>query len=84
MFKILMIVVICLITVSCAPNPKKFETLMKQEGISEAKDEGMPLFGCGKEDSMIFSTKFSGIKNNVKVKGVICSNLLKGYTIRYE
>lgn len=67
-----------------ARDPQTFEKLMIQEGILEARQEGMPLVGCSDSDSSALSVKFSGRKNGVPVKGIVCGGYLKAYTIRYE
>ena len=56
--------------------------LMRQEGITQWKDTGYEIWGCGEGDS--FHEGFSGTKNGVPVNGVVCGGLMKAYTVRYN
>lgn len=82
-FFILLVILVC--TVGCTVPEKDALRLMQQEGIKDPKFDGYAILGCGDKDDT--NIKFSGQKNGVKVKGVICGSLFglaKNYTIRYE
>jgi hypothetical protein len=56
--------------------------MMRQEGIQNTSLGDYGFFECGKGD--IFSRKFTGTKNGIAVRGVVCSGLLKDMTVRYR
>jgi opacity protein-like surface antigen len=67
---------------SCNVDSNDAYRLLTQEGVNSVKLTGYAFFGCSKGDD--FSTKFTGVKNGVPVKGTICGGVFKNYTIRYE
>jgi hypothetical protein len=74
----IMMTVVC----GCTVPKSDFQRIMKQEGIENPIDKGYAIFGCGNGDNI--KTEFSGIKNGVRVDGIICGGFIKGYTIRYK
>ena len=66
----------------CTVSQKDIERLMKQEGITDWKDDGYAPLGCSDDDD--FHSKFHGTKNGQPVTGFICGGITKGYTIRYK
>jgi hypothetical protein len=66
---------------ACGVSGDDFARIMRQEGISNFRNEGYAVFGCS--DSDTFKTRFSGTKNGQPIKGVVCGGWLKGYTVRY-
>jgi len=58
---------------------------IEAHGFTAVKLTGMVLWGCGKDDSALFNTKFSAIGVNGKpVEGVACGGALKGWTVRID
>lgn len=76
------ILIICLLVASCSANTDKVKSVLENEGCTDVVDNGFVFFGCGKEDG--FHNGFSCTKNNRKIEGVVCSGLLKGFTVRYN
>jgi len=67
----------------CTTDHTDVMRVLKAEGITQIELTGYTLFGCGGEISHL---GFKGIKNNQKVKGVICGGGMldtKAMTIRY-
>lgn len=65
----------------CRVSNPDFDRLMRQELIEDAIARDADLLGCGHGD--FYSRGFTGTKNGVPVRGVVCRGLLKGYTVRY-
>lgn len=61
------------------------ERALRAQGFTRIQMGGVPLFGCGDDDSMITSRKFTAINaNKMRVSGIACCGLLmKGCTIRF-
>lgn len=56
---------------------------LKANGFTDIHTQGYAFFGCGKDDT--FSTKFTAKnQHGEKVTGVVCSDWLKGSTIRFD
>lgn len=56
---------------------------LKANGFTDIQTHGYAFFGCGKDDT--FSTKFTAKnQHGQKVTGVVCSDWLKGSTIRFD
>lgn len=63
-------------------KPNETRRLLEADGVEYIEIGGYSVFGCSEDDS--FATKFSGVKNGKSVKGVACSGILKGTTLRYQ
>ena len=74
-------VIVCALA-GCSLPPADFDRLMKQEGITDAKNTGASFLAC--KDSDDYNTGFTGIKNGQPVSGTLCGSLSAGYTIRYK
>lgn len=75
------IFILSLFLVGCSVSTDKAERSMTQEAISDFSFSGPNPMGCADQDS--FSLEFRGTKNGQEVRGIICSGLFKGATIRY-
>ena len=84
MKKVVTILLICL-SISCTSD-NDFSNAKKQlenQGYTDVVNTGWNAFCCDEKDN--FSTGFKAKdKNGNKVKGCICSGVLKGITIRFE
>lgn len=81
-FVVLCLVILC---TSCTSNNDfgKGKKQLEQQGYTNVEDTGYNWFCCDGKDT--FSTGFTAIdKEGNKVKGCICSGILKGVTIRFE
>jgi hypothetical protein len=58
-----------------------FRRLMVQEGIVHPVKGQYQYSGCGNAGT--HNSAFTGERNGVRVSGVICEGLDKGFTIRY-
>ena len=82
---ILILASVMMLMVGCGANDDAtFKRLMLQEGITNSTNLGPAWFGCSGSDSGFYNIKFTGVKNNIPVSGVICGAPMKGYTIRYN
>ena len=61
---------------------KKLEAidLLTIEGYNDIELTGYQFFACSEEDA--YRIGFSATKNARRVKGVVCSNVAKGATVR--
>lgn len=65
---------------ACSDAPTA-ERILRQSGYKDIKTTGHYMFGCGRDDT--YSTGFVAIApNGEKVRGVVCSGILKGGTVR--
>lgn len=82
---IYMVLCVVILFISCT-NISDFDKGKKQlenQGYTNIKNTGYNWFCCDDKDT--FSTGFTALdKNGNKVKGCICSGILKGVTIRFE
>ena len=77
------LIIALLILASCSHSPATANRLLQQEGISEVHLDGHPMFsGCADDEA--YATAFTGKKNGVPVRGVICGGHFKANTIRYK
>ena len=78
----LCVVILC---TSCTSSSdfEKGKKQLENQGYTNVKDTGYNWFCCSDKDT--FSTGFTALdKKGNKVKGCICSGVLKGVTIRFE
>ena len=76
------VAIILTLLCACTVSHNDVERLMKQEGITDWKDDGYAALGCSDDDD--FHSGFHGTKNGQPVTGFICGGITKGYTIRYK
>lgn len=76
------LILIFLLLSGCSSSTDAIKAL-KANGFTDIQTQGYSFFGCGEGDT--FSTKFTA-KNQQgqKVTGVVCSDWLKGSTIRFD
>jgi hypothetical protein len=66
---------------SACTNPDTAIRILTDDGYSEIQITGYVPFGCSEDD--VYATGFTATNSNGKiVRGVVCSGLLKGSTIR--
>ena len=76
----ILILLSAILLVACS-RPEGSTRALKQAGYTNITIEGMAFFGCSESDS--FNTKFTATgPRGHSVKGVVCSGLMKGFTIR--
>lgn len=81
--KKLFVVVSMMLLAGCSHSDSVAQRLLTQEGISEVRLNGHPLFsGCADDET--YATAFTGKKNGLPVRGVICGGVFKANTIRYK
>ena len=80
--KQLVVAILLILLPACTVSHNDMERLMKQEGITDWKDDGYAPIGCSDDDD--FHSGFHGTKNGQPVKGFICGGVTKGFTIRYR
>jgi hypothetical protein len=81
-YTLLCVVILC---TSCTSSNDfgKGKKQLEQQGYTNVKDNGYSWFCCDEKDT--FSTGFTALdKQGNKVKGCICSGVLKGVTVRFE
>ncbi len=81
-YTVLCVVILC---TSCTSSNdfEKGKKRLENQGYTNVKDTGYNWFCCSDKDT--FSTGFTALdKSGDKVKGCICSGVLKGVTIRFE
>lgn len=82
MSKWLLIGVLALTAIGCT-DEHGARRVLEAEGYTQITMTGYDFLGCGKDDN--FATGFAATNVNQKrVTGVVCSGLLKGYTIRFH
>lgn len=73
-----------LFLVSCYSKPtSEVERILEIEGCENIQDHGADFWisGCSEDDW--YNNQFTCEKDGQRVKGVICSGVFKGYTVRY-
>lgn len=76
------LLLIALLLSGCSSSNDAIKAL-KANGFNDIQTHGYAFFGCGQGDT--FSTKFTAKNHNgQKVTGVVCSDWLKGSTIRFD
>lgn len=79
--KFLIAIALCVCLTACNGNVSSTEILEKQ-GYTNVEITGYNLFACSEDD--MYRLNFTAVNSNQKkVKGVVCSSPLKGYTIRF-
>jgi len=85
---VIIVVVFILIvsgSISYELDPADFARIMRQEGIESPVNNGHQWSGCSDSDTI--NSGFSGIKNGVGVRGVVCGGAggwgSKAFTVRY-
>lgn len=73
-------IVAALTLVGCTDTTKATRAL-EGAGYSQVETTGYAIFGCGKDDTFHTGFRAKG-PNGQPVKGVVCSGILKGATIR--
>lgn len=79
MKKLLMIIIVVAFS-SCQADQSKTIKILENDGYTNIQLTGYDPFGCSENDD--FSTGFVAYKGGRQVKGVVCSGLMKGATIR--
>lgn len=80
--KLAAVALICVSLMACTSSNDVY-TATKALGLTDVKPGGYGWFACGEDDR--FATKFTA--KNAKgepVKGVVCSGILKGATVRFD
>lgn len=54
--------------------------ILEREGYTQIEIGDYAWWGCGEGDT--YRTKFTALKNNRPVEGVVCSGTFKGATVR--
>lgn len=82
MNKIWIIGVAGLMLAGCGVDTSAARRALEAQGLTQIKIGGYSWYGCGQEDN--FRSEFTAIGTNGKpVRGVVCSGLWKGITVRY-
>lgn len=73
-----------LLLIESCTNYSSSERVLSEQGYTDIQMLGYEPFMCGKDD--MFADGFTAVHPTTKkrVKGVVCSSLMKGSTIRYE
>lgn len=71
-----------LFTIACTQDPNDVQRILRAEGVSQVALTGYDPWSCSDSDS--FSTGFTGVKNGVRVAGVVCGGFMKANTVRYK
>lgn len=72
-----------LFALTACDDPATARRVLDNQGYTNVQLNGRPWFGCGKDDA--FATAFSATSPSGKpVTGVVCSDLFKGATIRFD
>jgi len=67
------------------PSPSKAKQAVLDEGYTDVVSEGPPFLGCGQDDSLLNSERFTAKNQNGKeLKLVSCCGWFKGCTVRHE
>lgn len=84
--KNLVLLITSVLLASCGVNPNDAERVLKAQGMKDVKIGGYAIWGCasGKNGDSFASSFSATAQDGSKVTGVICSGLLKGYTVRYD
>jgi hypothetical protein len=56
--------------------------ILAGEGVTQVQFTGYDGWACSEDDW--YHDAFTGIRNGVQVRGVVCGGLNKGYTVRYH
>jgi hypothetical protein len=83
MKKLAIIAALALPLAGCGEESAK--SAIEASGFTNVRLTGMVWWGCGKDDSVLFNTKFdaTGI-NGRSVHGTACGAMLKGWTVRLD
>ena len=79
------ILVLILLFIGCTSDSdfNKVKSQLEELGYTEIENTGYSILCCSEDD--IFSTGFKAKdKDGNTIKGCVCSNILKGVTIRYR
>jgi hypothetical protein len=80
---ILIVAVLFFLGCSSQENRNTAQRILEGEGYTEIKWTGYAPFACDEKDT--FSDGFTAKnKNNLPIKGTVCSGWMKGVTIRYH
>lgn len=67
----------------CTVSEDQSLLAVQGQGYTNVELGGIALFGCGEDDDFTRTWKATG-RDGVRVKGVVCSGLLKGATVRVQ
>ena len=82
MKKIILAVLILGLLSGCT-DPEKATSVLSAQGYKDIEVTGYNLFSCGQDD--LYSTGFAATSvTGQRVKGTVCSGILKGATVRFE
>lgn len=81
--KTLALVAAALLLSSCTVSKDQTTLALEGQGYSNIELGGPALWGCSEDDNFTRTWKATG-SNGVRVKGVACSSLFKGVTIRTQ
>lgn len=76
----LFLLALALFGLTSCTQPDKAYMILERDGYTNINIEGYAWFGCSEDDN--YRTKFTAIKNNQSVEGVVCSGFMKGSTVR--
>lgn len=67
-------------------TPSRQERILMQQGYTNIRMTGTPLFSCSEDDSMLASSSFTATApSGDDVDGSVCCGLMfKGCTVRFE
>jgi hypothetical protein len=86
MIKKLSIIALCAILLTSCTQPERTTRILDEQGYSEIQIHPynfMTLFACSEDDT--FRTPFTATaQNGNKVRGVVCSGIFKGSTVRFD
>jgi len=74
-----MLVALSSVVFGCT-RPEQARTVLEQQGYDNIEIGWPRPHSCGEDDN--FSATFTAVKDGQEVKGVVCSGVLKGSTIR--
>lgn len=67
----------------CGVDPGKAKRILEGQGMTDVVIGGYAFWGCSDKDTFKSSFTAKDIKGQ-PVSGVICSGMLKGYTVRFD
>jgi uncharacterized lipoprotein YehR (DUF1307 family) len=80
--KKVLIAVVLIVAMSGCTAENEARRVLENDGFTNIQLKGWSPFSCDQKDT--FATGFEADKNGRHVKGVVCSGVLKGATIRFN
>lgn len=72
---------LAVMSAGCTVGEQPTIDALEASGYTNVELGGIAMFGCGKDDDFTRAWKATG-QNGVRYKGVACSSLFKGVTVR--